>query len=80
MMIDTQQSVEAASIADQAAHAETYVLHAHSKIVGENEIMAMRQQMRQFLDDAKLSSTARSMALTKLDEMIFWIRSGNLPG
>ena len=70
---------EEISLHDQIANAEARVGHSHSRVIGATDIDGLRRDVRQFIDSAKVSTTARSMALTKLDEMIFWIRSGNLP-
>lgn len=40
-------------------------------------IEGLRQRCKAFIENANMTSHARSMALPKLEEMIFWIRAGS---
>jgi hypothetical protein len=46
----------------------------------DDPITQLREQCKRFIEGANLTSHARMMALPKLDEMIFWIRSGSNRG
>ena len=65
------------SVNAQVEYAESKVGDAQSRQVAPEEIDALRAHCRAFIERAHLSQHTRAMALPKMDEMIFWIRSGN---
>jgi hypothetical protein len=64
------------SLNAQVEYAENKVGAAQSRALSKEAIDAWREQCRAFIESANLSHHARSMAIPKMDEMIFWIRAG----
>lgn len=69
-MPETPEPPEPPSMAEMARTA--------GQIEPGDPVAALREHCHRFVMNANITQDARSHALTKLDEMVFWLRSGGV--